>query len=358
MPFTEKDLRAMLEDNSSDLPPTGDLAASAQERGRRVRRRRQAAGAVAAAALVAVGIAVVPSLGSSDGPQEQLAAVASPTTPAARPDVDLSLLKKREVPFMLTTGIGNVEVVDSPDSRDSKRWVQTAGNKFVSVTDLRLQGLVGTIEGFELGTESAFSGKERSILMKVRPDSLVNGSAGLEELGLRKGEAAGFTVGFADPASYPIAELNQAVPAGTRVILYEWSPGAGFSPIGPRQVRQTRSAVLEDADGTVVGGPYTKGRGLQPGIWQKVKTFDALLELSERIEYTCALVVVENPQKTTQKDLRGFDHEMKRCFRIRTPSPENADPTAPPKVSPSAPTPSPTSPEDPAATPTPSPTLS
>ncbi|MEO3782773.1 hypothetical protein ABGB12_05565 [Actinocorallia sp. B10E7] len=355
MPFTERDLRAMLEDNSSDLPPTGDLAAAAQERGRRIRRRRQTAGAVAAAALVAVGITVVPSLRQSDGPDRMasVAASSSPTTPAARPDVDLSLLKKNEIPLILTSGIGNVEVVDSLDLWTAGRWIQTIENGLVSVTDLRLQALVGTVEGFELATEPPKDGvKEHGILMKVRPDSLINSSTGLDELGLHKEEATAFTVGATDPASYPIAELNRAVPAGTRVLLYEWRPGAGFAPSGPKQVRYVRSAVLEDADGTLVGGSYTKG--LQPGIWQKVKTFDELLELSKRIEYTCALVVVEEPEKVKPTDLRRFDHEMKRCFRVRTASPA-PDPTA---TSPAQPTPSPTSPDPAPAVPTPSPTPS
>jgi len=342
MSFTERDLRAMLEENSAAPPPTGDLAAAAEERGRRIRRRRATAGAVAATALVTLGFAVTPSLLPEERSRDVVAAATSePTDSKTRPDVDLSLLEKREIPLSLASGIGNVEIVDSDDPVRKQELVQTPNHGLVSVTDLRVQALLGTVEGFEMGTEAITEGeKARGINLKVRAHSLVNGSDGLEASGLREGETATFNVGAADPASYPIDKLNRAIPAGTRVLLYEQAPGSGFALAEQAGVFFTRSVVLEDADGTPVGGPYTEG--LQSGVWQRAKSFGELLKLGERLEYTCALVRKETDPEAKPDSPRALDLETKPCLRVSwdAPSPK---PTPGPSTSATV-TPSPAAP--------------
>ena len=266
MPFTEKDLRAMLEDNSSDLPPTGDLAASAQERGRRVR-RRQAAGAVAAAALVA---SASPSSRPWAPPTDPKSSwrPSVPHPPTTRPDVDLSMLKKLkkgEFTFAFTTSL-DVRTASPEESREPSLLLGTLkeqGDSYAVTTKPLGNSIIGTVEGFSLDPNSfpkRFGGQgkkqQQGIRMKIRLGAQLDDSAEFQRRGLREGETVDVHVGYAAPRLGPDGRSHPS--SSSR------HPGSGLrgdplrlSEISQlKETRDVHSAILEDADGTLTGGPY------------------------------------------------------------------------------------------------------
>ncbi len=349
MPFTEKDLRAMLDDNSSSPPPSGDLAATAESRGRRVRRRRAAGGSVlAAAALVALGFAVVPSLSDGGAGRDVLAsATAQSAASGSRPDVDLASLPQNMIPWAFFHGVGNIRAVDGPLPTPAEVTTEDGSIVYRGMNPLSAHSVVGTVEDFAPASDPSGRG---GVHMKVRLGAQIDDPSRLEKRDLREGEVVTLWVGFVDDAKGdPSDALRRAVPKGTRVLAFERIVTPAASPADPdapsvAEIRRVQSVVFEDADGSPVAGPYFRGT---PGKeWERQKSFDALLELMRKAVYECITVALEDPVdeealKDLSEKLRDDEPGGAKCLQVHKNDPSET-PTPPPGV----PVPTPAEPED------------
>ncbi|MGI8331102.1 hypothetical protein ACRYCC_14135 [Actinomadura scrupuli] len=296
MPFTEEELRAVLEDNSAEVPPVSDLTGNAERRGRRVRRRRYTAGAVAACAVaVGVGVLTLPGLGDDGGRARPVAASVSPsprplhvdasvlTGPAERRLVAerLKLLswaaaqKRQVVPLPVDLG-----GVSSPSAMAA----------FADVV------VTGTVEGFTTGqarlpmparpSGAAPEKALKSVVMQVRVDKTLKGSAPGPRVYVRVGS------GDADAARF-----QAAIPAGARLVAFlqqvpaplgDGGDGTGH-PAGTPLMDQQQGLVFEDAGPagtTLVGGPYLQAKYLGKP-WVEATTVDRLATLLQTVKDDC-----------------------------------------------------------------------
>ncbi|GAA3197766.1 hypothetical protein [Actinocorallia longicatena] len=370
MPFTERELRAMLEDNSADVPPTHDLAATAEAGGRRARRRRYVAGGLATAAALAVGFTVIPGLfAADDDPRGEdrgplLAATVSPAV-SQRPDVDLSVLKddKDLLPNGSSTAVSLTPFQNwsSPEARKRQAVLEKNG-KLLRLAYLSSHVVSGTVTGFApVDSPSLISWADPSGARPGRPlpsgakNPLPEGTTfvGLtlhvdRELasagGLKKSSAGDVTVVLGPAPVAAVDRLKAALPSGVRTVAFLNGP-AGEDPL----LYSADNLVFEDADGSLTGGTFTLPATVpdpdasSPAPVTAPKTFDDLLKVLADSEQACAAgYAAQGNKRLSPKELQaiGKDNRL-RCLRLRFPSGSPADPTpvptAPPTVSPSAP---------------------
>jgi hypothetical protein len=296
MPFTEEELRAVLEDNSAEVPPVSDLTGNAERQGRKVRRRRYTAGAVAAACAVAVGVLTLPGLVDDGGRVRPAAASVSPSPGPQH--VDVSVL----------TGPAERRLVI--EHRKALAWLATK-KRPASPMPVNLGGLsspsamaafsdvvvTGTVEGFTTGqtwpappAPSSGAGPaktSKSVVMQVRVDKTLKGPA--------PGPRAYIMVGSGPDAD--AARFQAAIPAGARLVAFlqqvasplgDGGPGTGH-PAGTTLMDQQQGLVFEDADATgtkLVGGPYLQAKYLGKP-WAEATTIDRLATLLQTVKDDC-----------------------------------------------------------------------
>jgi hypothetical protein len=282
MPFTESELRAMLEDNSAEIPPVPDLATIAETHGKKIRRRRQIAGATAAAAVLAAGALALPGLLKSDHPgkaQVVAAAKVSPTQ-SGPVDVDYSVFESNP-PQPIRQSVKDLEVL-------SKRLAV----KRDSPSKLVFQpvGVAGTVTGFDrlalapvkaAADPTATATATGPIVMKVRVNRSFKILGGPADSRTPLPPEGGIISVRVDSHT-SIDRYRKAVPAGVRLVAFS-VPYLGIAVADTNYSSAT--LIFEKADRSLIGGPYQTGH--VPAPWSMVKTMDELIAAAPKLPFPC-----------------------------------------------------------------------
>ncbi|MCW2912271.1 MAG: hypothetical protein JWN52_339 [Actinomycetia bacterium] len=296
MPFTEQELRAVLEDNSAEVPPVSDLTGNAERQGRKIRRRRYAAGAVAATCALAAGVITLPGLVDNSGLAKPVAASGSRSvSPSPQPvHVDASVLTGAGEDRLIAQYLKMLSALTAQARPLSpvalKPGVVSAPSVMAAFADVVV---TGTVEGFTAGQiqlsppGAAPTKALKSVVMQVRVDKTIKGSAPGARVYVRVGSGS-----EADPQKF-----QTAIPAGARLVAFldqVRSPlGDGGDrtghPGGTPLMDQQQGLVFEDAGATgtkLVGGPYYQGKYLGKP-WTDATTIDQLATLLQTVKDDC-----------------------------------------------------------------------
>jgi hypothetical protein len=292
MPFTESELRAMLEDNSAEIPSVPDLATIAETHGKKIRRRRQIAGATATAAVLAIGALALPGLVTSDQPAKTRHVVAapkvSPTQSSGPVDVDYSVFTQdsESVSWLAERRQLLLKQLADKATRDKIRFQPMA--------------VAGTVAGFDMlpparTLDGVVSDATRQVVMKIRVNrvsKIFSSPAGTKIPLPDEGEIISVLV----DSRIPIDRYRKAVPEGARLVAFsvpipmEWTDENGDT----LPVYDYAPLIFEKADRSLIGGPYQGGK--VPAPWSKIKTMDELIALAPKLPLPCRM---SDPQVQT-----------------------------------------------------------
>jgi hypothetical protein len=323
MPFTESELRAMLEDNSAEVPPIPDLATIAETRGKKIR-RRQAAGATATAAVVAISALALPWFLKNDHPAKAQVVVAAKPSSAqsGSADVDYSVFKSVPAPSIL-------QAVKAREALGDK-LTDNRGMPFV--INFHPAGVAGTVAGFDalpLDPAKAGSAAAPEVVMKIRvsrsfkaPD---DPSDSRHPLLPAEDEIISVHVG----SRTPVGRYRKAVPAGVRLVafwvpfLYDDLSGDKLPTFDPAML------IFEKADGSLIGGPYQTGQ--VPSPWNRVKTMDELIALTPKLSFPC---LSSDPRTGATTKKSGASPEVVLSQLLKECARSGADPSKAPLPTP------------------------
>lgn len=339
MPFTESELRAMLEDNSAEIPPVPDLATIAETHGKKIRRRRQIAGATATAAVLAIGALALPGLLNSDHPAKTRQVVAAATvssipTQSVPVDVDYSVFES-ESSQSLRQAIMKRELTNL-DLLSKK----LAAGGYRSNIMFELVGVAGTVTGFDTlpldrAKGAVVPGATNQIAMKIRVNQSVKILTGPEG-SKTPPPAEGETISVLVNSHIPIARYRKAVPEGARLVAFSMPVPFGVKGAdgGRLPIYDYATLIFEKSDRSLIGGPYEGGKTTAP--WSKVKTMDELIALAPKLPFPCStsdpgqLKTIIAKYQIAPSAMIALSGLLKECANIKRADGTLASPTPTP----------------------------